>query len=289
MINKVRPVSQYLHQSDTTSFIFIVVSMASNTTESSRDSSIIQSKATTVVSTSKNHNNAIHAQILLLPKELRNLLAGGLAGMTAKTIVAPIDRIKIIYQVSSAPFHLRMVPKVAWNIIQTEGIAALWKGNTATMIRVFPYSGIQFMVFAKFKAYFLNQQIQRQKNLGKNTEKEGMSPLESLIGGSCAGALSVLFTYPLDLTRAQLAVIKKKTYVDSFGTQKKNVGFTGLLINNYSQGVRTYTHIYLYTMKGHGIYHLSLVYILTIHLIFLKNPILFKYTLIYDHIIYYSS
>ena len=212
--------------------------MTPHTTESSPDSSMIQSKAT--VSTSKNHNNVIHAQILLLPKELRNLIAGGLAGMTAKTVVAPIDRIKIIYQVSSAPFRLRSVPKVAWNIIQTEGVVALWKGNIATMIRVFPYSGIQFMVFAKFKAYFLNQQSQRQKDLGQNIEKKGMSPLESLIGGSCAGALSVLFTYPLDLTRAQLAVIKKKTEVDSYGTKNKNVGFTGLLINNYRQGVRTY-------------------------------------------------
>ena len=35
-----------------------------------------------------------------LPKELRNLIAGGIAGMVAKSVVAPLDRIKILYQVS---------------------------------------------------------------------------------------------------------------------------------------------------------------------------------------------
>ena len=76
--------------------------------------------------------------------------------MIAKSFVAPIDRIKILYQVTSAQFRLRDVPKVAYSIIETEGTAALWKGNTATMIRVFPYSGIQFMMFDYCKVYFLS-------------------------------------------------------------------------------------------------------------------------------------
>mmetsp|Transcript_5268 Transcript_5268/g.4929 ORF Transcript_5268/g.4929 Transcript_5268/m.4929 type:complete len:398 (-) Transcript_5268:502-1695(-) len=178
----------------------------------------------------------IHAQVLSLPKEVRNLLAGGVAGMTAKSIVAPIDRIKIIYQVTSAPFYLRRVPKVAWNIVQTEGVAALWKGNTATMVRVFPYSGIQFMVFAKFKSYFLKQQQLRQHDSKQfPAEKRGMSPMESLLGGSCAGAVSVLMTYPLDLTRTQLAIMKKKTGVDISGNNK-NKGFIDLLASNYRNG-----------------------------------------------------
>ena len=50
--------------------------------------------ATTASSTS-----LMYQQIHKLPKELRNLLAGGMAGMTAKSVVAPMDRIKILYQV----------------------------------------------------------------------------------------------------------------------------------------------------------------------------------------------
>ncbi len=87
------------------------------------------------------------AALRSLPREARNMLAGGLAGMLAKTVVALIDRIKILYQVTSARFRLRDVPRVAYSIVEKEGLSALRKGNTATMMRVFPYSGIQFMVF----------------------------------------------------------------------------------------------------------------------------------------------
>lgn len=177
-----------------------------------------------------------------IPKEVKNLIAGGLAGMVAKSFVAPIDRIKILYQVTSAPFRLRHVPKVASKIIKQEGLSGLWKGNTATMIRVFPYAGIQFMVFNRVKSYFIDRHDRRydmQNSMGEggeiiltrrnSIEKNQMWALttsESLIAGSAAGAVSVLCTYPLDLTRAQLAVLKKG---------RRNV-FLKVLGSNYSNG-----------------------------------------------------
>ncbi|KAL3763518.1 hypothetical protein ACHAWU_009202 [Discostella pseudostelligera] len=207
-----------------------------------------------------------------LPKEMRNLIAGGLAGMIAKSVVAPIDRIKILYQVTATRFRLRDVPSVAISIIEKEGLEALWKGNMATMIRVFPYSGIQFMVFDYCKSHFLGEQkrnsrLQQHQHAGndvrsgghgssmtssistdinstttlshrgtiareatephrnsKNNNKQqqqqrkrlefgkgaGLTPVESLISGMIAGTISVLCTYPLDLARAQLAVLRKK-------------------------------------------------------------------------------
>jgi len=217
-------------------------------------------------SSNYNDKSQVLSTIQSLPKEIRNLLAGGIAGMLAKSFVAPIDRIKILYQVTSAQFRLRDVPKVAYSIIEKEGTAALWKGNTATMIRVFPYSGIQFMVFDYCKVYFLNggstdkpqRQISSQNSdvaagkrhssensssnistrqqtnkttlshrgtialpspsniqvvggTNKNKEiKKGLTPIESLVSGMIAGTVSVLCTYPLDLARAQLAVLRKK-------------------------------------------------------------------------------
>jgi hypothetical protein len=142
-----------------------------------------------------------------IPVEIRNLIAGGLAGMVAKTVVAPIDRIKILFQVSSEPFALRNVPAVVRNICQHEGVAALWRGNSAMMLRVFPYSGIQFMAFDKCKSYMVHAK-QRE---GLPLHQQHLSPLESLLAGSVAGVVSVFATYPLDLTRAQLAVhVKSK-------------------------------------------------------------------------------
>lgn len=178
-----------------------------------------------------------------LPKELRNLLAGGIAGMVAKTFVAPIDRIKILYQISSAHFRLRDVPGVAFKIVKTEGITALWKGNMVTMIRVFPYSGIQFMVFDRIKMNFIRRHEHEKSHWLTETtsphdketkpKKWGLSPGESLVSGSLAGAVSVMCTYPLDLTRAQLAVLRKKR--DASG-KKIYQRFPTVFANNYKKG-----------------------------------------------------
>ena len=183
-----------------------------------------------------------------LPLDIKNLTAGGLAGMVAKTIVAPIDRIKILYQVTSTPFYLRDVPGVATSIIKEEGFQALWKGNTATMIRIFPYAGIQFMVFNKCKSYLIDLHDEKgqysndvTKSSNNNIDEDrkdrkwDLSPLESLVAGSTAGAVSVLCTYPLDLTRAQLAVLKKKK-------TKKSDGFVRVLTGNYTKWVRYINH-----------------------------------------------
>ena len=163
---------------------------------------------------------ALREHLLRLPREARNILAGGVAGIVAKTFVAPFVRIKILYQVSSAQFHLLDLPAAVRRIVAEEGFAALWKGNTATMVRIFPYSGIQFMVFDRVKHHFLHERRPQQQqgswgearndsNSSSNTNKWGLTPIESLVAGMIAGTVSVICTYPLDLTRTQLAVLKR--------------------------------------------------------------------------------
>ena len=169
------------------------------------------------------------------PKEMRNLVAGGIAGATAKSVVAPLDRIKILYQVSSMPFSFRELPNVMRKIIQTEGLDALWKGNTATMVRVFPYSGIQFMTYDRIKTIFLKRHEHGLYYTIADTRtlnKTGLTPIESLLAGMTAGTISVICTYPLDLTRAQLAVLKKhNASTDPIPTKS----FSRVLHENYQQ------------------------------------------------------
>jgi len=172
-----------------------------------------------------------HAYVMTLPKEFRHFLAGGIAGMTAKSLVAPVDRIKILYQVSSQKFHLLDVPRIALKILRNEGVAGLWKGNTATMIRVFPYSGIQFMVFDRCKTWFLKKHAAEDELRTANGMPKrgwGLTPFESLVSGSVAGICSVLLTYPLDMARTQLAVLKNKK-------NQKNLGLVGIFSKNYNE------------------------------------------------------
>ena len=62
----------------------------------------------------------------------QHLLAGALAGATAKTVEAPLDRVKIIFQVNKERFSLRAAVRRMLEISRNEGVQGLWKGNGAS-------------------------------------------------------------------------------------------------------------------------------------------------------------
>lgn len=57
-------------------------------------------------------------------------------------------------QVTNEPFSLRKFPAVMLEVYHREGMRALWRGHMANILRVAPYSGIQFMVYDCIKGYF---------------------------------------------------------------------------------------------------------------------------------------
>jgi len=122
---------------------------------------------------------------------LKQLLAGGLTGCCAKFAIAPLDRTKILLQVAHPNYKNYGVFQCMFQIYKQEGITSLWKGTTMMMIRVFPYSAVQFYVFEKTKNFCESM--------------FGHQHLNSFIAGASGGMCSVLVTYPLDLMRARLA------------------------------------------------------------------------------------
>ena len=82
---------------------------------------------------------------------VQSLVAGGIGGVLAKTLVAPLERTKILFHASDQPFRLRAMPGLLLRIWRAEGPAALWKGHAATVLRAFPLAAIKFATFDTLK------------------------------------------------------------------------------------------------------------------------------------------
>eukprot|EP00871_Galdieria_phlegrea_P005777 jgi/Galph1/687/GphlegSOOS_G5432.1 len=127
---------------------------------------------------------------------LKSFVAGGIAGCIAKTSVAPLERTKILMQVSRA-YGLDSFPNVFRGLAyiwKTEGFFGLYKGNAALLARIFPYAAIQF---ASFEFY--------NRNLSVFTQTRENPLIVRFFAGALAGASAVVCTYPLDLIRARFA------------------------------------------------------------------------------------
>ncbi|CAB1447592.1 unnamed protein product [Pleuronectes platessa] len=155
------------------------------------------------------------ATVLALPpssqaKDLRptftaldSLLCGAFAGAVAKTVIAPLDRTKIIFQVSSNRFSIKEAFRLIYCSYMKDGLLSLWRGNSATMVRVMPYAAIQFCSHDHYK-----------QKLGNYYGYQGkaLPPFPRFLAGSLAGTTAAMLTYPLDMVRARMAVTAKEMY-----------------------------------------------------------------------------
>jgi len=132
----------------------------------------------------------------------RSGVAGGLAGSAAKTLVAPLDRVKILFQAGNPQF---MRYSGSWvgvfgamrSIYQNEGPTGLYRGHSATLLRIFPYAAIKFLAYEQIRGVII-------------PDRSHETPIRRLLSGSLAGVTSVFFTYPLEVIRVRLAFETKQ-------------------------------------------------------------------------------
>ncbi|KAK8153441.1 solute carrier family 25 member 42 [Phyllosticta citrichinensis] len=127
---------------------------------------------------------------------LASFFAGGVAGAVSRTVVSPLERLKILYQVQS---HGRneyklTIGKALGKMWREEGWRGFMAGNGTNCIRIVPYSAIQFGAFNFYKRFF------------ENTPGAPLSPRQRLFCGGLAGITSVTCTYPLDIVRTRLSI-----------------------------------------------------------------------------------
>ena len=128
---------------------------------------------------------------------LRSGVSGGLAGSAAKTLIAPLDRVKILFQTSNPEFlkyrgkfsGLFRASKRIWT---NDGIYGLFQGHSVTLLRIFPYASIKFVAYEQIRTILIPTDLHE-------------TAIRRFMAGSLSGLASVFFTYPLDLLRVRMA------------------------------------------------------------------------------------
>ncbi len=132
----------------------------------------------------------------------KDFMVGGVSAAVSKTVVAPIERVKLLLQVQDASKSI--APENRYNGIvdcfarvnREQGFASFWRGNLANVVRYFPTQAMNFAFKDTYKQIFCPY----------NPKTE---PFKFFMGnmasGGAAGATSLLFVYPLDFARTRLA------------------------------------------------------------------------------------
>ncbi|KZV70672.1 mitochondrial carrier [Peniophora sp. CONT] len=132
----------------------------------------------------------------LSPEITSYFIAGGIAGAASRTVVSPLERLKIIQQVQqrgSAAAYEGVAASLA-RMWREEGFAGFMRGNGINCVRIIPYSAVQFTTYEQLKKLFTN-----------NGTRQLDTPTR-LAAGALAGITSVCSTYPLDLIRSRLSI-----------------------------------------------------------------------------------
>lgn len=138
---------------------------------------------------------------------LRSGVSGGIAGSAAKTLIAPLDRVKILFQTSNPEFlkyrgkfsGLFRASKRIWS---NDGIYGLFQGHSVTLLRIFPYASIKFVAYEQIRTILIPTDLHE-------------TAIRRFMAGSLSGLASVFFTYPLDLLRVRMAFETKHLHNDN--------------------------------------------------------------------------
>eukprot|EP00756_Hemistasia_phaeocysticola_P060208 Hpha_TRINITY_DN382_c0_g1::TRINITY_DN382_c0_g1_i1::g.112625::m.112625/K15085/SLC25A42; solute carrier family 25, member 42 len=135
------------------------------------------------------------------------LTAGTGSAVVSRTCIAPLERVKIIFQTGKGGGW----GHIPGRIFREDGVSGFWRGNTAGVIRVVPYLTTQFVTNELFRSYLpIAYRVARPQS-------EMPIHLRNFVSGLLAGATAVVAAYPLDTVRARMAVLQSK------GTPSKGI------------------------------------------------------------------
>ncbi|XP_065851348.1 probable ADP,ATP carrier protein At5g56450 [Euphorbia lathyris] len=146
----------------------------------------------------------------------RDLMAGAVMGGVVHTIVAPIERAKLLLQTQESNIAIvgggrtkfkGMIDCIV-RTVREEGVLSLWRGNGSSVLRYYPSVALNFSL----KDLYRN--ILRNGNHRDGHFVSGASA--NFIAGAAAGCTTLIVIYPLDIAHTRLAADVGRTDARQF-------------------------------------------------------------------------
>jgi solute carrier family 25 (adenine nucleotide translocator) protein 4/5/6/31 len=144
---------------------------------------------------------------------LLDFIAGGISAAVSKTVVAPLERVKLLLQIQDAHKHIpkdqqyKGIVDCFSRVYKEQGFLSYWRGNVVNVVRYFPTQALNFAFKDKYQALFL------PAGIDKNTQFWRFFA-GNLASGGAAGATSLAIVYPLDFARTRLGADVGKSAAD---------------------------------------------------------------------------
>jgi solute carrier family 25 (adenine nucleotide translocator) protein 4/5/6/31 len=162
-----------------------------------------------------------------------DLLVGGSIGAVSKTVMAPVERVKLLMQtqdsnpavISGQVERYKGIGDCFSRVRSEQGMLAFWRGNLVNCLRYAPQQG---------SALAFNDLLNNMFPNYSSTTEFWKSFAVKLTSGGLAGALANTICYPFDFARTRLASdLQKgkgqfKGITDCIVTTVRNQGITGL-------------------------------------------------------------
>jgi len=164
---------------------------------------------------------------------LSDLLIGGTIGAVSKTVMAPVERVKLLLQTQdSNPLVIqgkveryKSIPDCFRRVAAEQGMLAFWRGNLVNCLRYAPQQGSALAFNDFLNNVFPNYNVNTDFWKGFGVK---------LFSGGLAGAIANTICYPFDFARTRLASdLSKgkgqfKGITDCIVTTVRQQGITGL-------------------------------------------------------------
>lgn len=120
----------------------------------------------------------------------KHLWSGAVAAMVSRTVVAPLERLKLEYVVCGERKNLLDLIKT---ISAAQGLKGFWKGNFVNILRTAPFKAINFYAYDTYRNKLL-----------KLSGNEEATNFERFVAGATAGITATLLCLPMDTIRTKM-------------------------------------------------------------------------------------